>query len=270
MNEFYGYDPRIERVEELVKNCLNSDYLMSSTFTPTEPPRFIDPRTWHRIENQGGIGSCQGHMQASMGEGCYWVATNGKVTQFSNIYAYYKTQQIDGLSGRDVGSTLSGGLTVVKNHGLCPLDVMPYPSRYSWNVPREADKAAADYKIKTGVVLRSERELFNFLATGQGFAGMGIMWNNINTTAQGTIERYNYSGGGGHAVGILGYSERRKGDRPYYWVANSWSERWGNKGWAEWSPDAMDEVFRGRYNTVVGYSDLESPHVRKIPNHMPW
>lgn len=89
-------------------------------------------------------------------------------------------------------------------------------------------------------------------------------WGNGLSSCTGVMERY-VSGGGGHAVCFLGYSARRDSQgRAYLWLANSWSEDWGARGWAEVAPRAVEQMLASSRTTAVGMSDLTTPTVRRV------
>lgn len=231
-----------------------------------EPPEEIDPRPWHRIENQGSMGSCQGHALSSVGEMAYRIAT-GNITQFSPLFCYYATQKLDGLLGRDQGSTISGGVDCARQFGFCPLEVMPYPSpvRYTGRIPDDAWPAAAPFRMKSHTVCKTYDDAFRFLASGQGGLEVGMSWNSSVEPRNGVISQYR-SGGGGHAVALLGYSSRKDTQgRHYLWLANSWSTNWGQAGWAEIAPSAIDAILDDSNALIVGQSDLTVPTPREIP-----
>jgi len=227
-------------------------------------PAEIDPRPWHRIENQKSMGSCAGHAQSSVCEMAYHIAT-GEVTQFSPLFAYYAAQKIDGITG-DNGSTISGSCKNAMKNGACPLDVMPYPNpvRYTGVVPKEAYESASPFKIRSHSVCKSYDDVKAFIASGQGGVQIGINWGGTNPNSEGVIESFR-PGSGGHSVCFLGYSSRKDSEgRNYLWMANSWAETWGNHGWAEVSPKAVDQMFQNSYTVMIGMSDLSTPTPRKI------
>lgn len=232
------------------------------------PPE-IDPRPWHRIEDQGAMGSCQGHALSSVCEMAYHIAT-GDVIQFSRMFAYLTSQEVDGIRGRDVGSTLAGGRKAAMEYGCCPEDQFPYPNpvRYSANIPTHAYGAAKLYRIQSSSVIRSYQDAFGFLASGQGGVEIGIAWpEDLRPNPDGCIEAYRPTGrDGGHAVCFLGYSRRIDGQgRNYLWLANSWGVgHWSADGWAEVSPSVVDQMAAYQGNVMVGLSDLSTPTPRRI------
>ena len=262
--ENFGYPLQLENRHRLKQQLQPFPPMLRETVLD-EIPDEMDPRDWMRIENQRSLGSCQGHAQSSVGELCYRVAT-GEVTQFSPLFAYYATQQVDGLTGRDVGSTISGGVECATKVGFCPLELMPYPDppRYAWHLPAAAVMAAAQFRLQSHTAIGSYDEAFRFLATGQGGIEIGLAWGNMLSQSTGIIEQF-APGRGGHAVCLLGYSRRKdRNNRHYLWLANSWSETWGNQGWAEVAPAAIGQMLAHNSTTAVGMSDLSVPVVRAV------
>jgi hypothetical protein len=265
----YGY--RIGRENKAALEAMASPMPLKAG-ADFEAPEEIDPRPWHRIEMQGGMGSCQGHALSSVCEMAYHIAT-GEVTQFSPLFAYLATQEMDGLLGRDAGSTIYNGMNVAKRIGMLPLDLMPYPNpvRYPSSVARvreeleAAYKLASPFRIRNHAMCKSYSDVFNFIASGQGGVSIGIQWGPAMTpNREGVIERF-APGPGGHAVAFLGYSKRRDTEgRKYLWLANSWDRTWGNNGWAEVSPTAVDQMGQAQWSTMVGLSDLTVPMPRKV------
>lgn len=259
----FGYRIDLERHEALRQTAVDFRRHVDGRFAA---PLEIDPRPWHRIENQGAMGSCQGHALSSVCEMAYHIATN-EVIQFSPLFAYYATQKIDGLLGSDTGSTIAGGMECSKKYGACPLDVMPYPNpvRYTGAIPDAAFSAATPFKIRSHAVCRNYDDVFSFLASGQGGVEIGIRWGTAMTpNGDGVIEQFR-PGSGGHAVCFLGYSRRVDGQgRNSLWLANSWSEQWGDRGWAEVAPLAVEQMARHPETVMIGLSDLSTPAPRKI------
>jgi C1A family cysteine protease len=260
---FYGYRFDLERHEMLASSSMQFRYAVDGQY---DAPDEIDPRGWHVIENQGSMGSCQGHALTSCCEYAYRIATAGEVKHFSEMFGYLSTQKVDGLLGRDQGSTIEGGAKAAKLYGNCPVEVFPYPSRYSTNVPHDAWSAAEPFKIKYHSMCTSYEDVYAFLASGQGGVEIGLQWNNSMTpNSHGIIEHYTSGGGGGHAVCFLGYSAKTDGaGNKYLWLANSWSASWGKEGWAQVAPVAVDQILRHRWSVAIGLSDLTTPEPRKV------
>ena len=224
-------------------------------------PRFmdVDPRPDHKVEDQGAIGSCQGNALSSVCEYCYFLATGGKRVEFSRAYGYYGSQKIDGISG-DRGSTLDGGRKLVTEHGIPPEEAWPYQPRYSPSPPGGWEKQyeyAAPNKIKSHTVLKSSSDVHKYLAAGFGAVEIGISWGgDVNSDG---VFRWK-PGGGGHALCFLGYVTIQ--GKLYFWMLNSWGERWGKGGWALVSAETVDQMFRDRFTVMIGLSDMSAPKPR--------
>lgn len=251
--EFSGY-----LIEEEDRGFLQSQgsipFALKSGY---DAPEEIDPRTWHRTEDQSRQNSCVGHGLSSVGECCFYTKT-GEVIQFSRQGAYILSQRESGISG-DRGATITGAVKAAEKVGFVPESIWPYPNpvRYDTRIPDGALEAAANYKIRSSVWLDSYDDIFSFISSGVGGVLIGIIWDSYCRNCNGVLEQYSGTGSGGHAVCFLGYSKRKSPDgRKYLWMANSHSQRWGANGWAEVSPMAVDSMCKSRFWSGAGLSDL--------------
>lgn len=234
-------------------------------FRTFEKPSEIDPRKWHKIENQSSMGSCQGHGLSSCMERLWWVATGGEVQQFSRIFGYLATQKIDGLLGSDRGSTIAGGIELVSQHGLPLEELVPYPNPVRY--PGRSDinqilspqnyEAGKPYRIRSQVAIRSYEDCIGWLAGG-GAVSIGIAWP-VSLDRSAVVRSFGGGGRGGHAIAILGYL--RNGNLV---VANSHSERYGDDGWFYVTPQAFGQMLRHRYTACYGLSDMAQPKPRRV------
>lgn len=86
----------------------------------------------------------------------------------------------------------------------------------------------------------------------------------MTPNGEGVVEQFR-PGGGGHAICFLGYSPREDAQgRKYLWLANSWSEQWGDRGWAEVAPRAVDQMAQHPETVMIGLSDLSTPAPRNV------
>lgn len=239
----------------------------SGTFST---PEEVDPRKLYPDhpwpESQLQQGACAGHMRANIVEFCEAIATGGRPPQLSRQYAYITGQMIDGLVGRDVGATISGQVKAATEGGTCREELWRYtgiyhtspPAPQTWETVR-AD--AREHRIARHAVMRSYDDVFKWLAMGTGGVGIGIRWGLPDSPI---IETFS-PGRGGHAVALLGYTKRkdRKG-RNYILLLNSWGERWGNRGWAEVAPSAIEQMLQDRYTVMIGMTDMVDVKPRRI------
>lgn len=221
----------------------------------------LDPRQLLHIENQGSVGSCQGHSVSSVSEWVYIIATGDPSLQLSRAMGYYESQRLDGING-DSGSTIEGGVRLAKTVGICREQLWQYTGRYENRRPQNYDAVlsdAANYKIATSVNLKSYDAIRTFLGSGQGGVHLGITWN--SSVDRDIVESYHDGGGGGHSIGLYSLSDRKDSQgRPYCWMMNSWGKSWSGDGWAEWSPRAIEQMLTARWSVFVGLSDM--PNVK--------
>lgn len=256
----YGYAQAFENIEALKRDAVA---LPKMTYSA---PEEIDPRGWLKVENQGPMGSCQGHALSTCCEYAYKMQT-GEAVQFSRLFGYLGTQKIDGLLGNDRGSTIDGGRRLVQQHGICKESTMPYPNpvRYTTRFAQGAYEEAADFRIKSHSMCRSYDDVFNYLASGVGAVEIGISWGGLRI--QNDVGVSFSGGGGGHAVSFVGYSKEKdnKGNN-LLWLANSWGEDWQGDGYIKVLPRVVDQMAHHQYTVMIGLSDMTTPE----PRHISW
>lgn len=225
----------------------------------------VDPRKVMKIENQGSVGSCQGHALSSCVELCYYIATNDLTRQLSRAMGYYETQRIDGITS-DRGSTISGGIKLATTKGICREELWKYSGRYDARRPSnwaEIEADAAQHKIGQSYRMTTYEGVRTFLGSGQGGISIGISWG--GEVDRPIVNSFSGAGGGGHAIALLGLSERiDSAGRPFVWMLNSWGLGWGNGGWAEWAPNAVEQMLRHRFTACFGLSDLPNVKPREL------
>jgi hypothetical protein len=227
----------------------------------------LDPRKLIRIENQASQESCAGHSLSSILEWCYTVATGGEIIQYSRAMAYYEAQRISGIRG-DSGSTISAGVKLGMQTGLCIEELWKYPARYDNTRPANYQAVldnASKHKVGSATKITTYEGYRVFLGAGLGGVHNGIAWGNGMNRA--VVESFS-PGGGGHAIAGLCLSERTDTQgRPYVWIANSWGLQFGSRdvpGWQEWSPNAVSQMLRHQWTEMVGLSDMAVPKPRKF------
>lgn len=232
-------------------------------------PLKLDPRELfpqHRwAEQQGQQGACGGHGCTNVVEFCYGIATHGEPPHLSRQAAYIAAQRESGITG-DRGSTIHGNVKVATEKGIPPESLWPYPGRYVTNPPVPWDqlwKAAEPFRVAKHSVLRSYDQVFNWLAAGTGGLLIGIRWSLPNASI---CESYR-AGGGGHAIALLGFTERKdRSGRNYVLLLNSWGMTWGNNGWCEVAPAAIESMLRDQYTVMIGMTDM----VNVVPRPIDW
>lgn len=172
---------------------------------------------WHRTENQGSIGSCQGHDLSSILERIQYA--RGVTVQLSEIFAYLGTQKIDGLLYSDSGSTISGGGKLATTVGV-PEEALTgyprsYPNRDAINkiLSKANYDAAAKYKASSIWRVTDDHDrTLDFIGGGGGIS-FGISWYRGLIPKDRIVRDFNpsrFSILGGHAMCAIGYN--RDGD----------------------------------------------------------
>lgn len=262
MSEFFtGYDPLIEDRDSIA----NQSTPMSFRLTDFQAPIEIDPRPMMRHDKQGNMGSCQGFSLSNATE-YLWALAVGSFSndrQFSALYCYLESQRLDNLLGADRGSTIGSGLKVAKDIGICPESLLPYRTPYPANartlITDQLRAAGSQYKIRSHTWLESYNDVFKYLASSSGAVHTGTVWNNSFYSTNGVLESVSLRNGGGHATAWLGYSSRKdRSGRNYIWRLNS-----HNDSWTELAPSVIDALFKDKYTSIVGISDLITPGPRK-------
>lgn len=221
----------------------------------------LDPRVVMHIENQGSVGSCQGHSISSCCEWVYMIATGDTKIALSRAYGYYESQRIDNIRG-DSGSTIQAGIKLATTVGIPREELWTYSGKYNQARPANWDeilKDAENYKIGSTYKMTTYDGMRTFLGSGQGAIHLGITWN--GSVDKPVVSSYSGAGGGGHSIGLYALSDRKDNSgRPWLFMQNSWGSQWGQSGWAEWSPDAITQMLQSRNSIFVGVSDM--PNVK--------
>jgi hypothetical protein len=173
---------------------------------------------------------------------CYFLQT-GRVLNFSRMAAYILSQRKDGING-DRGSTLSGGMYVATQHGLCEEHEWPYPSSYSSKEPSGIDYR---FKLVASTPTSDPEEIFRALDLGLPCQD-GVIWNSeISRTL---VTKYTGGGaGGGHSTTLW----TKSGEN--YRRINSWG-MWDGDGCNENTPSALKSQILHRYSSHVIYAPV--------------
>lgn len=234
------------------------------------PPAAFDSRTqWgalcpstNEIRDQSACGSCWafGAVEAATDRMC--IATNGSVK------FHLSANDLLSCCGLSCGSGCNGGYTsaawtYLKNTGIVSggnygdssqCSMYPFPqcdhhvsgkygpcpsaeystpkcthacdSQSSYNVTFTADK----HKFKTSYSVSSNiAQIQTEILTYGPVEGSFTVYEDFLTYTSGVYQHTSGSALGGHAIKIIGWGVDN--GTPYWTVANSWNEDWGNKGY---------------------------------------
>ena len=248
--------PSRERYDQLKSFCAQHQHA-AQAFKSVEVPRNLR-YDWLRVEDQGQQGACQGHSLTTDIEVIYFRAT-GQVIQLARRWAYYKTQEIDGLLGRDCGSTIDGGLQLATRTGppietVCPY-VDQYPDRSTLSkilaIPGDSR-----FQIRSGFRVESHAHALQCVAGGMAIH-VGIAWS-PQFDSNYVIRGWNPGDQGGHAIAHCEITDGR------LTAVNSWGQQWGRQGRFSWEPAAFDAALRDSRTVAIALSDLATPAPRSI------
>jgi len=269
--DFTGYAIDDEDIEAVVKGSIDYDFEMLPMLG--DAPKVYDPRGWWRMENQGAVGRCAGMAASSVGEMCFNRQSKGeKIIQFNGHSSYIWAQKNSNrLFGRDRGSTIHGNVKAAKEIGFCPMDWnldgtvdYPLPSRYTTDIPSQAESYASKYKIGYSVFLETFDAILNFLRGGQGGVFVGGSWGNWKPNAQGIADRFR-GGGGGHSWLIAGWDVSRAiFGEDVLLAANSHGTGSWKKGWCYLTRSFIKNFVSHQHTVIAGMSDLTDPEPRKV------
>ena len=170
------------------------------------------------------------------------------------------------MAYRPWDSTISGGSKLATTKGICREELWKYSGRYDARRPSnwaEIEADAAQHKVGQSYRMESYDGVRTFLGSGQGGISIGISWS--GEVDRPIVNSFSGAGGGGHAIALLGLSERLDSSgRPFVFMLNSWGTSWGNSGWAEWAPNALEQMLRHRATACFGLSDMPNVKPREF------
>jgi C1A family cysteine protease len=196
-------------------------------------PKQSDLRTQcSPVANQGHLGACTAF---AMGKGLREFLENksgkGSFTALSPLYLYYKEREAQGSVNEDSGSTITEGMRVLKNTGICPEADDPYDiTKFTVAPSAKAERDAADFKVSETSQVGSLSEAKDSLAAGYPVAFGFMVYQSFRQVGADGMMPLPKAGEqllGGHAVLAVGYDDTRK----VLIVRNSWGPDWGDKGY---------------------------------------
>jgi len=223
------------------------DYLLKSFF-PVEvsvPEEWLFWQTYvTAIKYQSSLGSCASFAGDGQKE-CFDYRELGVPVDLSEQFLYGECKKIDGMPNVE-GTFLRAVLSVLKNLGCCEESYFPYEGKYP---PDGTPKTgylenAAKYKISSyaSVEVTKEGMQHALYVNGPVIVGVMVYESFVNTGGDGIVQFPSGKQLGGHALLVIGYNKLG------LVCKNSWSTRWGNKGyctipWAVWEQINLGEAW---------------------------
>jgi C1A family cysteine protease len=149
---------------------------------------------------------------------------NVQAHQYSPLFIYSQRRN----RGGDHGMTIREAMKIVKNLGVCPLDVMPYVLERLDRQPTPAQREAAlPYRCKSYARLSGIAEMETYLVGNCFIAGL-MVHEGFMDAPGGMIPMPTPDSDylGGHAICVVGYDRRNH----MFKFVNSWGTQWGDRG----------------------------------------
>lgn len=241
-------EPRVRNVTPDKLDLRDRPYLPAVALVP--PPAFR-ARTQLPVLDQGRSSACTGFALATVVGHLLRTAKRARESDVSPWMLYSMARRYDEFPGaEDAGSSLRGALKGWFKHGACartlwPASDMPEPTNTAgedWWLDAVNRPLGAYYRVDPRsitdmhVALNEVGMLYASAVCHEG-------WNEGNTArvrkGWAIPFRKAKDTDGGHAFAIVGY------DREGFRVQNSWTEKWGDGGFAtltyeDWLENAMD------------------------------
>ena len=181
-----------------------------------------------QIKNQGSYGACNGHASATAVE--FARAMNGHYVPLSAWWVYGRL-----VMGRDRGSNILQALDLIQREGVAPEPLVKYGD-FSGRYNAETTEAAKRFKAEVTGRLETWEEIVTAVALRRG-VNLSVRATNgwdgrLDANGCPPVGR----GPGNHAV-MVGGGIKTIGGQKYIRMANSWSTKWGDKGFCWLSRD---------------------------------
>lgn len=212
------------------KNALSSSY-----FIPGLPT----------VQNQGNEGSCVAWATAYAATSALDYNFRGVSAPRSPEYVYNQIKQGDCSSG----ASISAGLELIRNQGVCSWNEMPYNDGDCYTMPNISQRnAASTHRFAWGTVDKTNINNVKVLLN----MNLPII---VGITIDGSFDSLNYSTGwtwrfhsgytrGGHAVAVIGYDDAKQAFK----IQNSWGSNWGDNGYAWIDYSFFAQTYNGAIN----------------------
>jgi C1A family cysteine protease len=210
--------------------------------------------------DQGQLGSCTGF-------GCKRVAwyglnaiTPGAASEPSALFEYQNELILDGDFGQDNGSTISQGVTALRQYGICPEADWPYnPANFTVKAPAQAYTDAQKFEALNVENIPADANLGSALQDCLFNQRLPIVFGadlyqefESDSVAQTGLVPMPAAGEtpiGGHCQVIRGWKPATDGSLLFQ-IQNSWGGTWGDNG-CDWMPLAYLLAYASDFWAVV-------------------
>jgi C1A family cysteine protease len=186
------------------------------------------------VLDQGELGSCTANAIANAHR--FDQMKQGVQADFppSRLFIYYNERVMEGTVKSDAGAQIRDGIKTLVNSGVCPEAFWPYDiAKFASKPPVRAYREAAKHQaLAYQRLVRSLDQMKGCLAAGYPFVFGFSVYESFESAEVARSGRMPMPAPGekqlgGHAVLAVGYDDTRQ----CLVVMNSWSAKWGAKGY---------------------------------------
>ena len=185
------------------------------------------------VYDQGQLGSCTANAIAGAIEFDRLKQNAADFTP-SRLFIYYNERVIEHTVDTDSGAQIRDGIKSVAQQGDCPETEWPYViARFKTKPPAGCYADALKYRVVSYQRLVPVlSQLKGCLASGYPFVFGFTVYESFESpevarTGHASLPGAEERAIGGHAVMAVGYQDAKQ----WFWVRNSWGNRWGIKGY---------------------------------------
>ena len=230
------------------------DYLMRAYLPALMLPKKVDytPKM-SPIRDQGQAGTCVGFAVASGMKEYQELLDYQKLVELSPRFVYSEAKKIDGMPEEE-GTTIRASMQVLKKQGICQEQFWPYQPHQQDKPKQGAQANAKKFRVITYARILNLNELrLSLFSKGPAVLGIEVFEGMMKTkTGIVPLPKKNDVALGGHAIAACGYDDKKKSIK----FKNSWSTKWGNKGFGYLSYEYIERYMMDAWSSV----DIEDPN----------
>jgi hypothetical protein len=209
-----------------------------------------------QIKDQNGKGACNGHATATAMELARWMHFQPHV----GLSGWFPYAILCG--GWDRGSSIGEALTLIQAKGLAPESDVPYGTINPTRLTAAAYASGLNFRCEVGAKLETWNQIMSAVQLGLGGIDLSIRVGfTFDLDSEGVVTLS--KGSGNHAICAGHGAKRLKDGRWAIKWQNSWTQKWGQGGFAWLTQDHWDsQEYREAY---VIRTPVENPSDDSVP-----
>lgn len=199
-----------------------------------EVPKYMNNTGQSPVRDQGQEGSCVGHGVASCADNLDRTdETPKEIVTYSPRDIYYKARLLRGDENVDSGAEIRLAIKAIVDQGVCPDQCWPYrQGEFNKKPTALAKRTGKSFRVGSYERCDTLNAILVAIAGKHPVVGGFSCYSNMfspEVDRTGVIPLPGGNEEGGHAVHFVGYNLPDK----VLIFKNSWSERWGDKGYGK-------------------------------------